>query len=98
MWLINFVTLAEKFAKPGNSGLPQILRRCSCSLTIYIYLYNLWCGPTRPASGGRGRDGGAPPSLPAPPSPGTSAVHALLLRERGKLALGLIHSETFLQK
>jgi hypothetical protein len=27
--------------RPGNSGFPQILRLCSCSLTIYIYLYNL---------------------------------------------------------
>ncbi len=33
---VTFVKLAEKFAKPGNSGLPQILRLCSCSLTIYI--------------------------------------------------------------
>ncbi len=32
----------KNFQRPGNSGFPQILRLCSCSLTIYIYLYNLW--------------------------------------------------------
>ncbi len=32
--------------RPGNSDLPQILDLCSYSLTIYIYLYNLWPAPS----------------------------------------------------
>ncbi len=42
MWHINFVTLAERLRRPGKWGLPEILHLCSCSLTIYIHLYNLW--------------------------------------------------------
>jgi hypothetical protein len=43
----------KNLQRPGNSGFPQILRLCSCSLTIYIYLYNLCSALSLPSTKSR---------------------------------------------